>query len=324
MRSTILRCVVVICVALAVVGAVVLARHHWRSPAGAPEPAAAPAQMPPPSKPLPPEVRRSLDAAFRNDWACASAVRVEKHLVLSLDAGSGSGDYREGWAVVMDPGQHIVLAAEAHDVTCAKLSQVVDLDGDRHADAILETYSGGAHAATDYYLCSFYPTFRLLAGFDANNTGIHEVRDLNRDGRMEIITDDDSFAYFDGLSYAGSPRLPMILGLKYGRYVDATRDFPELIRADMRRAAAHVKEVTAAMARPDADSMGAFKAYAAAIQWLGDAVLLNEEGKAYAEILQVAHPKVRELLAPSRPAVIETVLGRDRKLSYEAPQIGDQ
>jgi hypothetical protein len=56
-----------------------------------------------------------------------------------------------------------------------------------------------------------------------------EVKDLDGDGRPEIVTTYDGFAYWGEVErwetcYAGSARVPLVLGFRRGRLVDVTRE----------------------------------------------------------------------------------------------------
>jgi hypothetical protein len=52
---------------------------------------------------------------------------------------------------------------------------------------------------------------KLLLQFFEGNGGGYEIRAFRADGSVQLIVNDDSFAYFGGLSYASSPaRLPWL------------------------------------------------------------------------------------------------------------------
>jgi hypothetical protein len=113
--------------------------------------------------------------------------------------------------------------------------RVEDLDGDGEPEVIYSAYTGGAHC------CSVAQVFQLAAGASGytsvdrffGDPGF-DVRDLDRDGRPEIVSADDSFAYrFTAYAFSGLP----FLALRYdhGKFRDVTGSFPGLIRRDARR-----------------------------------------------------------------------------------------
>jgi hypothetical protein len=90
-----------------------------------------------------------------------------------------------------------------------------DLDGDSEPEVLVDTFSGGAHC------CTITPIYRWdgeggvgyrrLTGF-FGNVG-YSLDDLDKDGRPEFVTADDSFAYeFAAYAYSAFP----LLVLEYG------------------------------------------------------------------------------------------------------------
>jgi hypothetical protein len=111
------------------------------------------------------------------------------------------------------------------DVECRSLT------GDGVPGLIITTYSFGAHCCTTIYVLSLRSEPKLLMRFFEGNGGGYEVRDLKGDGHLQLILNDDSFAYFGGLSYAGSPaRLPLVACYGHGSFIDCTRQFPDVVR----------------------------------------------------------------------------------------------
>ncbi len=84
-----------------------------------------------------------------------------------------------------------------------------DLTGDDTPEAIIETYSGGAHCCFGTQIYSLGETAKLLMKKPESNAGGH-FDDLNNDGILEFVTADDLFAY-QYCSYADSPFVKVIL-----------------------------------------------------------------------------------------------------------------
>jgi hypothetical protein len=99
------------------------------------------------------------------------------------------------------------------------------------------TYSGGAHCCSTAFLVSLEPTPRPLLRYELKNAGGMEPRQLDDGGPLELTSGSDLFAYFDDLPYAASPFLPLAFAYdpQRGEYVEATRQFPTLIQADLDR-----------------------------------------------------------------------------------------
>jgi len=110
-----------------------------------------------------------------------------------------------------------------------------------------QTFSGGAH-------CCFSASVVLLAPgsphlLDANlvNGGLSLPRQLDGQGPLALQASSDVFAYFDDLSFAASPFMPLVYAFDGSHYVEATRQFPDLLQSDIDQATA---DLVAAVARP--------------------------------------------------------------------------
>jgi subtilisin-like proprotein convertase family protein len=107
---------------------------------------------------------------------------------------------------------------------------VRDLDTDGEPEVIVDTYSGGAHCCT-YSLLYRYTGrryARLVHGW--GNSGYRLV-DLDGDGRPELRSSDDRFAYAFA-SYAATLEPVQVWRYDRGGLIDVTRRFPALIRSD--------------------------------------------------------------------------------------------
>lgn len=108
-----------------------------------------------------------------------------------------------------------------------EMVEFVEMDGKPPAELHLSAYSGGAHCCfTDYWFTQKGSLHNLLI-FDGGNEGVGAMKDLNGDGRKEIIAGNDCLAYFGDLSYAASPSsLIMVIGWNSKKYADQTRRYP--------------------------------------------------------------------------------------------------
>lgn len=117
------------------------------------------------------------------------------------------------------------------------------LTGDGVPGLILTTYSLGAHCCTGIYVLSLTSEPKLLLQCDEGNGEGYQVRDLKADGSLQLILNDDSFAYFGGLSYASSPsRLPLVACYGDGSFEDCTKEFPGVVRDSIAAYRAELKD----------------------------------------------------------------------------------
>ena len=150
--------------------------------------------------------------------------------------------------------------------------------GPGDADVVLSLYSGGAH-------CCYVDL--VLAPGSAGHYGAHQL-DLGDPGaRLEIlkgspdavfVTADDDFAYaFDFYAASGLPL--KILRFESGHFVNVTRSYPALLRAD---AARWLKAFDLTAKAQYADSTGVIAA------WAADEYLLGRVAQADAFLHQQA------------------------------------
>ncbi len=107
-----------------------------------------------------------------------------------------------------------------------------DITGDEIPEAIIQSYSGGAHCCfttTAYSLGDQPEQILALAGGDCSG----EFQDLNGDGVYEFVTCDDRFAYAF-CAYAGSPLVQVVLKYEPDQgYVPASPEYAEEYAADI-------------------------------------------------------------------------------------------
>jgi hypothetical protein len=109
---------------------------------------------------------------------------------------------------------------------------VRDLDADGEPEVVYSAYTGGAHC------CSVAQFFELASDGQRYTTAERVfgdpgfgIRDLNHDGRPEIVSADDTFAYrFTSYAFSGLPML--VLRYDRGHFKAITRQFPGLLRKE--------------------------------------------------------------------------------------------
>jgi hypothetical protein len=112
---------------------------------------------------------------------------------------------------------------------------VKDLEENAQPDVILHLNTGGAHCCTVVQVLAFDPgtgTYGLVER-DFGDPGAR-LTDVAGDGSLEFESADDRFAYlFTSYVYSGLPL--QIWRFHEGRFVDATRSFPQALTADAAR-----------------------------------------------------------------------------------------
>jgi hypothetical protein len=109
---------------------------------------------------------------------------------------------------------------------------VLDLDGNKEPEIIVDFFTGGAHCCT-YSLIYRYQTQEkryTVKRFDWGNVG-YQLVDLNKDKLPEFRSADDRFAYAF-VSYAASGFPLQIWQYRQGKMIDVTRKYPKLVRAN--------------------------------------------------------------------------------------------
>jgi hypothetical protein len=122
-----------------------------------------------------------------------------------------------------------------------------DIIGDGSQALGMEDFSGGAHCCFSASVVLLQPDGRRLLDVDLGNGGLGHPEQLNESGPLQLPAGSDVFAYFGDLSFAASPFLPQVFVYDGTEYVEATRQFPDLLRADIRQTES---DLTQAVARP--------------------------------------------------------------------------
>jgi hypothetical protein len=138
--------------------------------------------------------------------------------------------------------------------------RVRDLDGDAEPEVLLDLYTGGAHC------CSVLGVYRLasdaghyIPGFTNFGDPGYVIRDLDGDGKPELRTADDHFAY-KYTSYVESGLPLLIYDYRAGALVNVTRHFKGRVLRDARRWLRYAHQLAR---QRDGDVRGFLAAYVA-------------------------------------------------------------
>jgi hypothetical protein len=202
---------------------------------------------------------------------------VRATLTYSRDAAT-FGYKADGLKIVR--GGQLLYDAIPHPASCQDLPcgpavgfgtrlpplRVRDLDADGEPEVIYAAYTGGAHC------CVVGQVFALTAdgsGYTSvdRNFGNPDfwIQDLNGDGRPEVVTADDAFAYrFTSYAFSGLPL--SVLRYDHGSFTDITDSFPDRLRAE---AKAFWREYKRLRTNRDGTERGQIAAWVADLYRLG-------------------------------------------------------
>ncbi len=183
-----------------------------------------------------------------------------------------------------------------------------DIDGDKTFELLVSTYSGGAHCCETVRVWALEKKPRTLLEYAAGNAGGFELKDLDGDGRQELLLGDDSFAYFGDLCYACSPsHLPMIACAVDTGFQDCTRKFPDVLRSALARYSERLM--------PPSDDRDVKVVEGAALGTLALWCLLGDEDKGLQSIRDaVKSDEVMAWLERARPQVHDWAAARGKRL----------
>lgn len=106
-----------------------------------------------------------------------------------------------------------------------------DLQSDGLPELSVSTFSGGAHCCTTQAIYTFNgPKSELELLYEAGNAGPLLPQELNGSAPIELSGFDDRLAYYGDLAYAVTQPLVTVYAYESGVYVEATQDFPDVIR----------------------------------------------------------------------------------------------
>lgn len=127
---------------------------------------------------------------------------------------------------------------------------LADINGDGIVDAIVDTFSGGAHCCSTSSIALSTPTgwAKPLSRFWGNYPP--ELKDIGGAAGLELVGRDDRFAYAFS-SYAASFPPIQIFAARDGRIADVTREYPDAVRAEAAAAGTTYEEIAASAAKEE-------------------------------------------------------------------------
>ncbi len=108
--------------------------------------------------------------------------------------------------------------------------ELKDLDRNATPEVIVSTYTGGAHCCTEYTIHGWQQNKFTTTETGPLDSGGGQFKDLDGNGTLEFLSVDNAFLYaFE--SYAGSFPPTRIYQYKAGKLVNATRQYPKVLRS---------------------------------------------------------------------------------------------
>jgi hypothetical protein len=186
--------------------------------------------------------------------------------------------------------------------------ECADSDADGTPELIVSTFSGGAHCCETIHVWALGRKPEKLLEYEAGNAGGFERRDLDGDGREELVLGDDTFSYFGDLCYACSPsRLPLVACRTARGFEECTRRFPDVVKSAIATAAGRVK--------PPADAADVPFVEGAALGWLAASTLIGDAEPAMGRIrAAVGSDEVMKWLERARPQVRDWAAARSKRV----------
>jgi hypothetical protein len=186
-----------------------------------------------------------------------------------------------------------------------------DLLGDGSQALGYEAFSGGAHCCFSATVVLLDASGRHLLDADLGNGGLGMPAQLDDGGPLELPASADVFAYFGDLSFAASPFLPMVFAYDGTRYVEATRQFPDRLSADIAQAEADLADAAARPVPPDEPRRFAYQEQeSVALRLFGLHVLLGDADQALPAIERRVAPPAATWLAANASAARDAMAER--------------
>ncbi|HAY33654.1 MAG TPA: hypothetical protein PK536_03635 [Ignavibacteria bacterium] len=107
-----------------------------------------------------------------------------------------------------------------------------DLDGDGRKEILIAMYSGGAHCCTNLFAGKISKGKFIFTDSIYWGNSFFRMEDLNADGKKEFMGVNDVYAYMF-TNYAQSRFPVLIYAFENNRFVNVTKNFPEVINESL-------------------------------------------------------------------------------------------
>ena len=222
---------------------------------------------------------------------------------------------------VTDPKKRVIFTAKDFK---AYIRWVADVDKDGTKEVAITTFTGGAHAYENEFLLSLGKVPTILGKFEMGNISGFELKDLNGDGKSEIVGGYDGLAYYHA-PYVDSAHVPMVMGVEGGKLVDKTTQFPGYIQPMLTRSmtalAEAIREQEDLLVKQETRNANLFDTRGGrAVEPLALAMLLGKEKEVMEKLQWTLSLYDYDKLEKLRPEIKKIIDKRTSRLTY--PKIG--
>jgi hypothetical protein len=143
-----------------------------------------------------------------------------------IEIGTGNDHKNLQYKISYQGQKQVVEAVSTFYMGSAFLQ---DLDNNGTSEAIVKTFSGGAHCCTIFSIYSWDGNQFVETAVGGDGAG-GSFMDIDNDGTTEFVTMDNAFLY-QFSSYVGSFPPTKILKFEGGELVDVTRQYPQFLES---------------------------------------------------------------------------------------------
>ncbi|MEI8334831.1 MAG: hypothetical protein WCH74_13405 [Chloroflexota bacterium] len=156
-----------------------------------------------------------------------------------------------GIAVTAPDGAVVAKWQAASILEAGRFGWCRDLIGDGSLVLAYAENSGGAHCCDTWVLVRLKAPETTLLDANLRESGL-TPRQLDKSAALELVASDYRLAYMGDLPFVVTSPFPRLFAYRGGRYVDATRSYPALLRTDRKKALKDLAEC--AVGSPDGDT----------------------------------------------------------------------
>lgn len=201
--------------------------------------------------------------------------------------------------LIQDKRGQVLREIRSSDALITKVN-FVEITGSGLPELHIMNHGGGSCCYEEYYFTQDGGLRNLLI-FEGGHHRIHEVKDLNGDGRPEIIAYSDALTYFGELCRLCTPLVEMVIGWDGKAYRDQTKAYPRLARKQAQKYKAEFLKAVPKVREWDSEALE-YRLYEndskkiTALGYYANSLVTGEGAVARAWLLQHADKETRKWL----------------------------